>query len=181
MKEYNIGEVAFWAHAGQTHIKEDCPICFGKRVVVLILGNGEQVQTDCDYCGKGWERARGYVQERYEWNANVQPVVIQKKDVYENQEERKIRYSFNDGYTAEPQDLFGTREQADARVKDLIAEHEIEQARQIAHRKENNAKSYAWHVGYHQREMRKAEKDLAYHQSKVIAMKLLAKPEKTKV
>jgi len=65
---FKIGDVVYFASAGQRQVDIPCPVCFGKREVTLILGNGDSVELPCDYCGKGYDGPRGYVLE-YEYAA----------------------------------------------------------------------------------------------------------------
>jgi hypothetical protein len=174
MKEFNVGDVVWWAKCGSSTMKEDCPVCFTKRKVVVILGNDEQVQVACDYCGKGFEGPRGFVQEQYKWHTEVRPVVIEAKSVSENGDGKKIEYR-GDHYSLDDTNIFTTREEAETRAQELISKHEIEEAKTLATRKEHNVKSYAWHVGYHKRCASKARNDLAFHESKVVAMAKRAK------
>ncbi len=173
-KEHNVGEVAWWATCGSKSIREVCPICSGNRVVGVILGNGEQVQVDCDYCGKGYEIARGYVEDRYEWVSDAKQITIDGKEITEGDKGRKVEYRYNN-YHIDENRIFSTKEEAEACVVEMIAQHDREETEKIERRKEYANKSYAWHVGYHRRCAAKAKKDLEYHESKVVAMKKLSK------
>lgn len=173
-KEYIIGDMVWWAHADTKHVTKDCPVCFRSRKVTVILGDGEHVETPCDFCGKGYEGPRGYIEE-YEWVAAVKQVTIDRKEVHESNGERKIDYYNGQYQTLESNDIFAEKTGADARILEKIAEHEVEVARNIAVRKEYNTKSYSWHVGYHRREIKKAEKSIEWNSKKVTAMKALAK------
>lgn len=173
MKEFNVGDVVWWAKCGRNDVSITCPVCIGKRKVVVILGDGEQVETDCDYCGKGYEGARGVVTE-YQWVAAIEQVSIDKKEVNESEKGRSVEYRH--GYHClDSTNVFDTKEGAEARVEEMIETHNKEESDRIARGKYNNLKSYSWHVGYHQRELKRAQHDMEYHSKKIVAMKLLAK------
>ena len=169
MKEYNVGDKVWWATGGTREVKHTCPVCFGKLQVTVILGNDEALQTPCDYCGKGYERARGYVTE-YEYTTDVKQIVISGKEVRETQEGRNVEYrhgSFilRDGIMAE------TKEEAEVKRKEIVDKHHKEEMERLQRGKDNNVKTYSWHVGYHQRQLKKAEKDVEYHSKKIVFMK----------
>ncbi len=172
--EFSVGDKVWWAKCQNECKIEPCPICFGKCVVTLILGNDERVQTPCDYCGKGWERARGYVQENYVWSSDAQEIVIDGKEVKEHNGVREVEYRYC-SYILRPTNTFKTKEEAEGRVLGLVAEHEAEDKRRTEYTKEQGKKSYAWHVGYHKRCAARARKDLEYHEKKAITMKILSK------
>jgi hypothetical protein len=175
MKEYNVGDVVWWAKCeANKNIREVCPICLGKQVVGIILGSGEQVEVECDFCGKGYERARGYVNDRYEWTSAVKQIILDRKEVNETSEGRKIEYRY-ENWSIQENRIFSTKEEAEVCVVEMVAEHERDEALNMERKKEYANKSYAWHVGYHRRCATKAKKDLEYHESKVIAMKKLSK------
>lgn len=179
MKEYNVGDVVWWATYERHAIREDCPVCFAKRRVQVILGNDEIIEVDCDYCGKGWERARGFIEEIYDYESKVRQTTVDKKEVTEGSEGRECRYQthhMGGNYTLDAEDIFDTKEEADARLVEKIAKANAEEAKRIASHKEHSNKSYGWHVGYHRNRATRARKDLEYHEAKASAMKKLAKP-----
>lgn len=173
-KEYNVGDLVYWAKADIQHIRVKCPVCFGKRVVTLIMGNDEQVVLECDYCGKGCDNAPGYIDE-WEWTPGVQEIKIDKKIVEEVNGERDIEYRYVN-YILRHDDIFSTVGEAEERIKEKIVIHEQEEAERMERIKDVKNKSYAWLVGYHRRQAKEAQKDLEYHSGKVVSMGKLAKP-----
>lgn len=173
MKEYNIGDIVWWATGGIREVTHSCPVCYGNRYVTVVLGNDEQVQTPCDYCGKGYEGAKGYVIER-EWTAEVKQIVLDGKEVTENADGRKVEYRYghhilHDGI------IWDTHEEAQqARLK-IAEQHHLDEMERLQRGKENNVKSYSWHVGYHQRQLKEAERQAEYHKTKITFMKEKAK------
>jgi hypothetical protein len=170
MKEYNVGETVWWASCGTKHVKKECPVCYGKRRVVLVLGNGDECSIECNFCGKGYEGPRGYIEE-YEWIADVKQIVIETKKIQETPGGfRSIEYGNHQHYIRTGE-LFETREEAETRVAQLITEHERQEEERLATRKEYDKNSYGWHVGYHKKQAAKARKDFEYHEAKAVAMK----------
>jgi hypothetical protein len=176
MKEFNVGDLVWWATYKRDAIREKCPVCFGKCKVVLILGNDEQVEAPCNYCSRGMMPPTGFVEERYDWHSEVRQVTIEMKEVTEKNGYRDVEYSSAHYVLKAGDSCFSTKEEAEARVVELTAEQAIRDEERIAHHKENDHKSYSWHVGYHQRAAKKAKEDMEYHTKKAVAMKALSRP-----
>jgi hypothetical protein len=175
MREFQINEIVWHASCGTKEVRHDCPVCFGKLRVTLELGNGERIETLCDYCGKGFEGPRGYVRE-YEWVADSTPFVVTGKDVSERDGKREVTYrgANNFAYAA---DVFETKVEADARCAENIAKHEEDERKRLEWSKENNKKNYSWHVGYHMREAKKARASLEWHEARAVHCKARAKTQ----
>jgi hypothetical protein len=173
MKEYNIGDKVWWATGGVRKKQHTCPVCYGKCVVTLILGNDEQVQTYCDYCGKGYEMARGYVIER-EYTTEVKQIVLTGKEVRETMNGRSVEYRC-DNYILYDGIICDTKEDAEAERTKIAEAYHLQEMERLQRGKENNVKSYSWHVGYHQRQLKKAQQDVDYHTKKITYMKAKSK------
>ncbi len=176
MKEYNVGDVVWWAKAGTQQVRRQCPVCLGSLYVIVILGDGEQVRAACDYCGKGYEGPKGYMLE-WEWTSGVQKIHISSKQINDDQEGHHVEYRYGD-YVLRYDDIFDTEYEANDAIAKKIVEHLKEQEDKLQHSKEFSTKSYAWHVGYHRREKKRAEQAVEYHSSKVISMGKLARVTK---
>lgn len=173
MKEYNIGDVVWWATGGTRQVKHDCPICNKKGVVTVILGNGEYVETQCDFCGKGQPYPSGFVYE-WEWTTEVKQIVIEGKNVTESSEGRQVDYR-NNGCILHNGIMAASKEEAEKLRDEICAKHHLEEMERLQRGKENNVKSYSWHVGYHQRQLKNAQRDVDYHFKKITYMKAKAK------
>jgi hypothetical protein len=174
MSEFNIGDTVWFASCGTREVRQDCPVCFGKLSVTLELGNGERIETRCDYCGKGWEGPRGYVTE-YEWLADPMCVTLTGKDVSERDGRREITYRAPNCYMSDVEDVRATKEEAEARCAIRIDEHAAEEKKRLEWSKENNKKSYSWHVGYHLREAKRAQSSLEWHTARAAHCKARVK------
>jgi len=174
MKEYNIGDKVWIAQSGQKQVRYDCPVCYGQLFVTLILGNGDEIRTPCDYCSKGYEGPKGYVLE-YEYVCESRQVTITDKTKQESSGETKCEYRSYDAYFTEAYD---SKEEADVKTSENIKEREEQERKNIEWRKSSNHKSYSWHVGYSIKEIKEAQRKLDWHNKRVIFMKNRAKPEK---
>ena len=62
MKARKVGDCLWWAVVEKhAQVEIPCPVCYGKRKVNLILGNGDVVALPCTYCSPGYESPRGTV------------------------------------------------------------------------------------------------------------------------
>jgi hypothetical protein len=174
MKEYNIDDKVWIASHGQKEVRKDCPVCYGQLFVTLVLGNGDEIRTPCDYCGKGYEGPKGYVLE-YEYVAEPRQVTITDKTKAESSDGIKCEYRSYDAYFDE---VFDTKEEAEAKTLENIKEHEEQERKNIEWRKSHNHKTYSWHVGYSLKEIKEAKRKLDWHNQRVILMGKRSKPEK---
>jgi len=170
MKKYKVGDKVWWAHCGNTLVKEPCPVCYGKKQVVLVLGNDDTVTLDCDYCGKGYEGPRGYVME-YRWVAEPELITITEVEISDSLEHGEtIKYRTN-YYSIKNCDIFDTREEALVRCEVIAKELAEQQSTRAEHIKANVKKTFSWNAGYHMRVVKRAQKDIEYHQAKAVLCK----------
>lgn len=168
-KEYKIGDKVWWATCDTLQVKVDCPICFKKGKVTLILGNGESVETPCDYCMKGFEYPVGYTNE-WQRISGVKEIAITGKEITENEKGRKVEYRYSGeghNYCLYNDSIFDTKEEAENRVKEIIAEHEAQELLRLAHKKKSNQTHYSWSVGYYKKQIKDAQKNLDYYSRKI--------------
>lgn len=177
MKEYKSGDTIWWARCGTKEIHPTCPICFGKRQVTLILGNDDHVITPCDYCGRGYEGPKGYIIE-WEWVAEYEKTKISGVSIQERDGVRKIDYRIGSGYVAYPEDVFDTENEAKLRTEERVKEHNEELEKKLLQSKEYAHKTYSWHVGYHNFQLKEAQRKIEYHLARAINCKKLAKEDK---
>ena len=173
---FNIGDRAFVASAGSVQRDRPCRVCDGQRWVTLILGTGEQVRLDCEYCSRGFEAPTGR-EPYYEYAAEPRSFVVHGVSVETGLDGEEVTYRDNPGncwHNFNAKDCWPTAEEAMARSAELVAEHEAEQEAQMV-RKKNDNKSYAWHAGYHLRNAKEHERQMEYHKRKAVIMKSLSK------
>ena len=162
--EFNIGDKVFWARYANQPVTRECPVCFGNKEVTLVLGNGEQIKTACNYCEVGFSESTG-VRTEYEYVSDVKEVVIDGKEVSENSEERLISYRFG-SYVLDNQ-IFLTKAEAEEKVKEMISQTELDTELRAKNIRDMGMKKYSWHVGYHRKYIKDLEKQLEYHRRKV--------------
>ena len=159
---FEIGQRVFVATASPYHqVEVPCPICFGKRIVKLELGNGEIQPVECDYCGKGFGGPRGVVKEYTVSSAVIEGEVTGVTNRYG---EWKIdcnhcSYDLNT--------IFTSREDAEAQRVLLHAKAEELVKKNYETQFKTNAKQSTWTIGYHKNCIKSLEKQMAWHRQKL--------------
>lgn len=161
-EKIKIGDMLYYATFGNKQVQKICPVCFGKKEVILISGNDVECVLPCNYCGRGYEDSRGYVQE-YEYMAEASIVFIRNIEINVYENEKKFRFTTSDNYSVYMEDLFENEEDALKRAEEKKAIWENDQTTRTNNIKENKNKSYSWNAGYHMREVKKAQKNIEYH------------------
>ena len=147
-----------------------CTDCFGQRALTVILGDGSQVSIACQGCDHGSLGSTGQMRV-HGYEAHVQSGVITAIEVAGE----RLRYSMNGWRT---DDVFATTEEAQARVDEMRAAHEAEEAAKPA-QKVKPSRNWAWHVTYHRGEIKRQERSIEYHKAAlaVAKQKTVAKEE----
>lgn len=173
LRELNLGDKVYLASFQYTRVKKTCPICLGKLSVIVILGNGDQVESECVYCESGFE-VRGYIQE-YEYVPDVRQIEITGKDVHEDSEGKRIEYRHNTYSLYLGESIFLTEEEAVARVEELIRNKEEEDLKRRELAKDGRLKSLSQNIGYYQKKKREALKEIEWADKKIKYFKELKK------
>jgi hypothetical protein len=168
-EEKKIGDKVWWATYENKPIIITCPICFGQKEVTLILGNGEHIKTDCNYCVSGFEPPKGYTTE-YQLISGVREIQITGKEVQENEQGRRVEYRF-ENYCLDDSNTFETKEEAENRVGELIKEYEDNELKRNEHKKRSNQTKLSWSVGYYKRQLKDAQKNIDFYSRKIIELK----------
>lgn len=167
--QFNIGDTVWFVQAGSRQVYIPCPDCFGQQALTVILGDGTHLSIDCDCCREGYLGSQGKIKE-YQWAGSVESSRITGIQL----DSTDVRYGL---HTACPEKVFATREEAETELVEVVKRFEAEEARRMNYVKDtkNPNRSWAWHVRYHQREIKNAEKTLAYHTAKLAVAKVKAK------
>lgn len=145
-----------------------CPDCGGTRFMTIVLFDDTKYFVDCRTCEHGYEGSQGRLPV-YDRAPCAKPVTVTSVAV----EDSGVRYnSFIDEC-----DLFVGEHQALARAQEVADEATRVERERISMR-HKDAKSWAWNATYHRGEIRKAQKSLEYHTSKLDVAKVRAKEDK---
>jgi len=162
---FQLGDYVYRAKLQTSKVEVKCPDCFGRRALRVILGDDSEVTIECAGCSLGYDPPRGYVQED-----RTQPVVEQvqiTKVEMETNNGIPVTYYGGEGlYRTVEADLFTNAETAQVRAYTLQLEQEQEK-RNSMQRKDKTTRDWAWHVTYHRRCVKQAQKELEYHTAKL--------------
>lgn len=162
-------------HATTEHFEKvlTCPDCLGQKYLTVTMGDGSTVTIDCQLCGPGYNPPCGVVKihgyKEYVYQTEIDGLEIRAKD--------GATYQIATSYRVAEGDLFSTKEEAEARAVELQREREQAEADRLK-RKEKDKHTWAWHVRYHRSEIKRAEKEIAYHAAKLAAAKEHATTER---
>lgn len=162
--KFKVGDKVWVANAKHKSIWKQCPVCFGKKVVTIILGDDTYVETPCEYCEKGVESSTGVI-ETVEWIEEAFQTIIseidikQTEDIIEYEYFRFISLDCRQNITGQ---IFLTQEEALVRAKEMTTKYNKKEFERLLRPKEY--KSYTWHVGYHLRNAKQHHKDAEYHE-----------------
>ena len=169
MQTFKIGDRVWLACYSTTDVRETCPICFGRREVTLILGNGDECRLPCDYCGKGYGGPRGYVVER-----RAAPHAMEYEIDSVTTTASAVGYG-SGCTTLRGDDLFATEDEALARAAEIAAEEQRRSEGRNDFCKAESRKSFAWNAGYHTREAKRCREQAERHERMAKLCKAAAK------
>lgn len=159
--KFKIGDTVYVSKFGRREVKEKCPVCFGKLVVTLILGDDTPVELPCKYCGRGYDPPSGQVAE-WRMDAGAEAVIIDQIRTAQTGAGEKVEYMVgNRSYYSI--DVFSTEQEALDKSERSAAKHRQEQETRAEFIKEDTNKNYSWNAGYHRREAKKAAEKVEYH------------------
>ena len=154
MPRFKVGDTVWFAKCNWESVQKICPICFGKKVVTLILGNEDHVILPCRGCAPGFESPKGYITE-YEYVVGPEIVVISGMTVEMNYDKEVVSYRSCHGLYND-KDLYVTEEEARVRANEKKAQLDIDQTTRAEYIKKDVQKGFSWNAHYH---MGHAKKD----------------------
>lgn len=159
MTTFNIGDKAWLANYQSERVEIQCPTCFGKKEVTLILGNGTQLALPCDGCTIGYDPPTGFISD-YVTEPKAVPVDILGMNI---RRDSVTEYVTDKGICRED-DLYSTEESALSEA----ARKKIEQDRlnetRVENIKKNVRQSFLWNARYHLREAKRSRENVLYHE-----------------
>lgn len=166
---FKVGDRVWVARYGSTETRVPCPVCFGTKAVTLILGNGEQMRLECDYCAKGYGLPQGTI-AGVEYAPRAEERVIDRVSVSATD----VEYQSDCTIFRAP-DVFATEAEALARAAVIAVQAEAERNARLEAAKEHAMKSYSWNAGYHMREAKELRERAERHERKAALCKAKAK------
>lgn len=163
--KYNIGDKVYWVYSESRYSKKiPCPMCFGNRMVTIILGDDSQIKSECGYCGRGDNGPSGTA-------TTWEPIAIVKSGVITGVTTRSgIRYEV--GFESlEEHELFSSELEA-KKVREVKYKKEVERSERWFRDNFKRAKeSQIWSTGYHRNCIKDNKKSIEWHQLRLAMIK----------
>jgi len=159
MVKHKVGDTVWVARCEWRTVQVTCPICFGKREVTLILGNGEKLAMSCDYCRKGYKGPYGTIGE-YRYINKPEKFKITAVEIKVSEKGEEVKY-MSEHYILYPDKVFNS--EADAIKKSEEMKKELEEKQKEDKLKVKKHKNYSWNAGYHLREVKECKRKIEYH------------------
>ena len=158
---FAIGETYWLPSHSPRHVMEACPVCAGAKVVTVLAPDVKFVVA-CDACGLGYQGSQGVVGV-YHYDPHAEPFTIAK---VVRMDDQGWSVESTTGQYAAFKALCATEDDALAVSEAAYLAQEEHNMRQRDHRRKGVSKA-TWTVRYHTDAIKKLERELAYHRSKV--------------
>ena len=170
---YKVDDVIYVAKFNRRKFHVDCPVCFKKGSVGLILGNGDIVTMPCNFCTNGaGTNPNGYISD-YRLEAGTETIVVNEVQIELTSQGQKVKYV--SGYSLYQSDVvFETADDAMKYALLKVAEQNKELETKAEHIKGKPDKNYSWNAEYHTREAKSHEKKIEWHKKMAVICKAKA-------
>lgn len=160
---FEIGKTYWLSFVNPQKITVPCPVCNGKKWVTVIDGYDRRWNVDCEGCGLGFERSRGWINE-YSYDPGAKQFAVKEISSFYG---GKFTLCSTTGDIAGWEALCETEAEAVEASKVAMAQIIEENARRSSHASQNQLKKKAWSVRYHNECIGKLERQIEWHRSKV--------------
>jgi hypothetical protein len=171
--KFEIGQKVWLALWDSTTNYVTCPDCGGTGRIRVIHHDDTMMSVECAGCQSGYDPPKGYLKV-YDRHAKAELVTITGVHVSNG----KIEWRSDRSWLMEESDLFETKEGALTRAVEKAAVADKEDRDRIQ-AKEKPTRTWSWNAHYHRREIKKARRQIEYHEKKLAVANLKVKPEKT--
>jgi hypothetical protein len=162
---FKIGDKVFKGFYGRKERWVKCPDCFGSKRVKVVLGDDTEVSIECGGCYPGgFDPSLGIIRQ-YDYVTEAREHTVTGVNLRADVVSYELDNFGGSYYTATDQEVFATKDEAQAAAEEQRAHHEAEENRRLM-AKTKDHKSWAWNATYHRRCAANAAKELAYHQEK---------------
>ncbi len=159
-----VGDQLWIPKTGNQQVKTPCLVCFGDKEVVVILGNGSHVKTQCGYCRSGYDSPSGYMM-KYVREPGAELFIVNLIRTKTTATGEASEYVTASGRYAEGEkNLYQTEEEAVEASKELREKQLADDEKRASSIKKDAQKSFSWNVGYHMRQVKRLNEDIKYHE-----------------
>lgn len=180
--KFKLGDTVFMARYERAEKTIICPDCLGSARVKVTLGTGEEIMIECGGCDPGgYQGSTGRIKQ-YDYTSwiashTVTGINLKRDDVEYQLDRFGDCCSYATGTERGNYPVFATEEEAKARGEEMRIKHEAEENKLLL-AKTKNHRTWAWNASYHRKEIKRAERELEYHRSKVEICKSHIKEDK---
>ncbi len=167
--KYEIGQEVWRASWDSETSYIECPDCAGTARVRVMLPDDSIVSIECEGCRHGYYGSDGRI-HAYDRKATAKLVCVTGLEMRDG----KTEWQTSDSYRVGEEDLFDNEADALARAQALAAVADREERDRI-NRKERPLKSWVWHVHYHRRCIREAQRQIEHHTARLAVANVKAK------
>lgn len=165
---FTLGEEIFYVESTCSYGKSvPCTVCFGKKRVTVILGNGESILSECGYCSHGIDPPSGFSKTWEPMSTIYQGMVTGIKARDESWE-----YEVGSRGGIKESEAFSSREDARPLMESRLAE---EQSRRATWERDNfitATKKQLWSVGYHRNQIVDHKGRIAWHEMRLCMIQI---------
>ena len=169
MGRFDIGDKVFRGQYAITEEWETCPDCFGKLKLTVKIGDDSIVEIPCARCSLGYDPPRGVV-KTYRNKTVVKPHIVTGLTISGDKTEYQLDGSYGESgssWVNSPEEAtFATEVDAMEYAESERIEHEKTENRRL-HAKTQDHHSWAWHVTYHRRELKRSEQEAERHRVQI--------------
>lgn len=171
--KYSIGQKVWRATFDVEEKHVECPDCGGTGRIRVIMADDTIHSIGCGNCSSGFNPPTGTI-KYYERSPSATFCNVVGVRLSNGTTEYEV--SGGEGYTwtADEANLSETKEGALEIAQGLALEHTQYELARIA-AKEKDTRSWAWNASYHRRAIKEADKQIAYHISKLSVAAIKAK------
>ena len=163
----SVGDVVWVPRVGMHRVEAVCPICFGKKRAIVILGDDSKVSVECDNCGCGYDGPRGVVTE-YINEAIAESFAIVAVQSETTSDGEQIGYITHGGRHARDNECFSSQEEAQAVAEKMNRDQIAEDESRADRIKKDSLKKFSWNAGYHRREAKRLREQAEVHDRKAV-------------
>jgi hypothetical protein len=170
----SIGDKVYWVES-HTHYGKTipCPMCFGKRYVTIILGDGSETSSECGMCSHGLDRATGQ-SKTWDATAIIHSGVISGISTREG---CKYEVGYSSVYQHEcfdsEEEARPTRDRKQKEAEELLDKWFKDSFIQCK-------KSQIWNAGYHRGQIKYHEQQIEWHKMRLGMCKENSSPQPEK-
>lgn len=156
-----IGQTYWLPVVNPQPVRVPCPVCYGQKAVMVILGNGEHVTVACEGCNV--QGPEGTIQE-YSYEPGTKPFTVTG---VESMHGGNWSVKSAEGDTANWNDLRDTHEAAMEASAQFMASLIEDNRRRATALNDSALKRTTWLVRYHEKCIWELEQRLSWHRAKV--------------